>query len=116
MLTKKPPKMWLPIVYIGLIMLLKFFQSYPIYVCRALNDGIFTSGFSKQRQGKTVCIVVHTEPKIHHNFDILLNKGHGGKLTWKPWNKFIILYTGSVSASGAHVSYIYFITYFGLLI
>lgn len=87
-------------------MIFFLFQSYPIHVCRALNDGIFTSGFSKQRQGKTVCIVVNTEPKIHHNFDILLNKGHGGKLTWKPWNKFVVIPTGAVSASGAHVSFI----------
>lgn len=85
-------------------------ENYPQYVCRAPIEGIFTTGHTKKHQQRTVCIVsMHMEVRIHDQFDVLLNKGHGGKLTWKPWNKFSAsIPSGAVSAvSGGHVSILY---------
>ncbi|KAJ6645451.1 Membrane-bound transcription factor site-1 protease, partial [Pseudolycoriella hygida] len=54
-------------------------------------------------QSQTVCIVsMHMDVRTHYAFDVLLNKGHGGKLTWKPWNKFSGgIPSGAVSATSA---------------
>ncbi|GAB0087731.1 Protein unzipped [Sergentomyia squamirostris] len=80
-------------------------ETYPIHVCRALIDGIYTSGHTIKHQERTVCTVSQpTAIKTHHAFDILVNKGHGGKLTWRPWSKFGSgTPKGAVSASGGHV-------------
>lgn len=84
-------------------------DSYPIYVCRALIDGIYTSGHTTKHQERTVCTVSQpTSTKTHHAFDILVNKGNGGKLTWRPWSKFSGgTPTGAVSATGGHVRNIF---------
>lgn len=87
-------------------------ENYLEFVCRAPIEGIFTSGHTKKHQQRTVCIVsMHMEVRIHDQFDVLLNKGHGGKLIWKPWNKFSAsIPPGAVSAlSAGHVSILYFI-------
>lgn len=66
-------------------------------------DGIYTSGNTQRHQGQTVCIVsMHMDVRTHYAFDVLLNKGHGGKLTWKPWNKFSAgIPSGAVSVTSA---------------
>lgn len=85
-------------------------ENYQIYVCRALVEGLYISGHTQKREHKTVCVVsTHLGARTHHVFDVLLNKGHGGKLTWKTWSKFSpTILTGAVSAtSTGHVSEIF---------
>lgn len=82
-------------------------DKYPIYVCRAAIEGVTVTGHTIKRDSRTVCIIsMHTDVRTHHIFDVLLNKGDGGKLTWKPWNKYnAVIHTGAVSAtSDGHVS------------
>lgn len=76
-------------------------QTYSVYVCRAVIDGINVSGHTKKYEDKIVCTVaLQSHVKTHHAFDILINKGLGAKLTWKTWNKFSgSLPTGAVGAS-----------------
>lgn len=81
--------------------------NYPLYVCRAVVDGVIVTGHTQKHDTRTVCIVsMHTDVRTHPTFDVLLNKGDAAKLTWKHWNKYIaVLYTGAVSAiSDGHVS------------
>ena len=82
-------------------------EHYPMYVCRALIEGIYVPGHTKKHQQRVVCIVtMHMNVDTHFAFDILLNKENGGKLSWKPWSKFSAsIPTGAVSAvSTGHVS------------
>lgn len=82
-------------------------ESYKMYICSALIEGIWTVGHTEQHQGRTVCIVgVHAEAKIHHSFDVLINKNKMGRLSWKPWNKYSgRIPTGAVSSvQTGHVS------------
>lgn len=82
-------------------------ENYPIYVCRAVIEGVIVTGHTQKHDPRTVCVVsMHTDVRTHHQFDVLLNKGSGGKLTWKPWSKFsATIPTGAVSAtSDGHVS------------
>jgi Protein of unknown function (DUF3421) len=84
-------------------------DSYAIYVCRVPADGIVTTGYTKQQRQKMVCVVsMSGSVNTHHSFEILMNKGNGGKLTWQPWNKFVgSVPSGAVSASGGHVEDFY---------
>lgn len=81
-------------------------QNYPIYICRAMVDGIFASGNTKRYEDKTVCTVaLQNNVKTHHTFDLLINRGSMAKLSWKPWKKFEQTPTGAVSSGlGGHVS------------
>lgn len=82
-------------------------ENYQIHVCRALVEGLYIAGHTQKREQKTVCLVSsHMGARTHHIFDILLNKGHGAKLTWKAWSKFNpSIPTGAVSATNTgHVS------------
>lgn len=64
-------------------------ESYKMYVCRTHFKGILVSGHTARHHNRTVCIVsMHFEVHPHHSFELLLNKEHGGKLVWKPWDKF----------------------------
>lgn len=78
-------------------------ENYPLYVCRALIEGIYSTGNTLKHKERTVCIAsMHGTVQTHPAFDVLLNKGHGGKLTWKPWNKFSAgVPSGAVSATSA---------------
>lgn len=81
-------------------------ENYPIYVCRYVVDGIIVTGHTQKRDSRTVCIVtLHSDVRSHHVFEVLLNRGDGGKLTWKPWSKYsAVIPTGAVSAtSDGHV-------------
>lgn len=75
-----------------------------MYVCRAMVDGLSVTGHTYIRDQRTMCVVtMHTEVKSHHAFDILLNKGDGGKLSWMKSSGVIPV--GAISASNqAHVS------------
>lgn len=82
-------------------------EAYNQYVCRIITEGIFVPGHTQNRDERTLCVVsMHMEVKTHHTFDILLNKGNGAKLSWKPWSKFSgKIPTGAVCAtSSGHVS------------
>lgn len=82
-------------------------ENYPIYVCRFVVDGIIVTGHTQQRNQRTVCTVsMHSDVRSHHVFDVLLNKGDAGKITWKPWSKYsAVIPIGAVSAtSDGHVS------------
>lgn len=82
-------------------------EKYPIYVCRAVIEGVVVTGHTLKRDSRIVCIVsFHTEVRTHHAFEVLLNKGDAAKLTWIPWSKFSAgIPIGTVSAaSDGHVS------------
>lgn len=82
-------------------------DKYPIYVCRAVIEGVVVTGHTLKRDSRTVCIVsMHSEVHTHHAFEVLVNKGDAAKLTWTPWSKFsAVIPVGSVSAaSDGHVS------------
>lgn len=91
-------------------------ENYSMYVCRAVIEGIFVTGHTLKRDEHIICIVsMHTDVRTHHVFDVLLNKGNAGKLTWKPWSKYsATIPNGAVSATTAgHVSSIFHI-YFSI--
>lgn len=80
----------------------------PVYVCRNMVEGVASAGKTRVHVGgETVCEFSSSyEIRTHRVFEILINKGHGAKLTWKPWSKFearIPLGAVSVTYSG-HVS------------
>lgn len=83
-------------------------HTHPMLVCRAPAEGLIITGHtSLHAGGKTVCIVsMHMEVRTHHAFDVLLNKAHGAKLTWRPWKMYdAATPIGAVSAvSASHVS------------
>ncbi|ALC42815.1 uzip [Drosophila busckii] len=60
-------------------------EHYPIFVCRVNIDGMHTSGHTEKIQQKHVC---KAEGKNNENFDVLMNKGHLGKIGWRQWTKF----------------------------
>lgn len=76
----------------------------PLFVCRATIEGIPVTGHTLPRDQRTMCIVtMHTNVDTHHAFDILLNKGDGGKLTWTKSSG--VIPPGAISASSSgHVS------------
>lgn len=63
-------------------------ENYPIYVCRVTIDGMPTSGHTEKQQQKHVCVTALSKRNVHENFDVLMNKGHLGKIAWKHWRKF----------------------------
>lgn len=75
-----------------------------LFVCRVVVDGIPVTGFTLKQITRTVCVVtMHMNGGIHHAFDILLNNGDAGKLTWTKSSGVIPV--GAISAtSSAHVS------------
>lgn len=79
----------------------------PVYVCRNFVEGVASSGKTRVRNEETVCeFSTSSEIRTHRVFDLLINKGHGAKVTWTPWSKFSgriplgavsVTYTGHVS-------------------
>ncbi|XP_023163132.1 protein unzipped [Drosophila hydei] len=63
-------------------------EHYPIYVCRVTIDGVRTSGHTEKKQQKHVCVAALFKHAINENFDVLMNRGHLGKIAWKHWTKF----------------------------
>lgn len=63
-------------------------EHYPIYVCRVTIDGVTTSGHTEKIKQSHVCVAAHYKNKQYTNFDVLINKGHLGKVSWKHWRKF----------------------------
>lgn len=94
-------------------------ENYPNYVCRFIDKGIAVPGHTQKHDSRTVCVVAtHLGVSQHHIYELLQNTGNGGKLTWKPWNKYSVgIPNGAVSATSAgHVSNIdsIFLDYFPL--
>ncbi|KAH8298487.1 hypothetical protein KR044_006131 [Drosophila immigrans] len=63
-------------------------EHYPIYVCRVIIDGVPTSGHTEKVQQKHVCVAALAKRSVNEHFDVLMNKGHLGKIAWKSWRKF----------------------------
>lgn len=64
-------------------------EHYPIYVCRVTIDGVATSGHTEKVMQTQVCVAAHYKNSKYKNFDVLLNKGHLGKVSWRYWRKFM---------------------------
>lgn len=64
-------------------------EHYPIYVCRVTIDGVATSGHTEKVMQSQVCVAAHYKNSKYKNFDVLLNKGHLGKVSWRYWRKFM---------------------------
>lgn len=65
-------------------------ENYPIYVCRVIIDGMPTSGQTEKVLQKHVCVTPPSKRTVHTNFDVLMNKGHLGKIAWKTLSKFTV--------------------------
>ncbi|XP_055853982.1 protein unzipped [Episyrphus balteatus] len=64
-------------------------EHYPIYVCRVSIEGVQTSGHTEKQKQSQLCVVSYLkEVKKYDKFEVLVNKGHLGKIIWKPWRKF----------------------------
>ncbi|XP_037949224.1 protein unzipped [Teleopsis dalmanni] len=63
-------------------------EHYPIYVCRVTIDGAPTSGHTEKIMQAHVCVAAHYKHTKYEKFDVLINKGHLGKIAWKHWRKF----------------------------
>ncbi|XP_037713896.1 protein unzipped [Drosophila subpulchrella] len=63
-------------------------EHYPIYVCRVPIDGIQVSGHTEKILQRHVCLAAHYKHGKYENFDVLMNKGHLGKVGWRHWRKF----------------------------
>lgn len=87
-------------------------DSYDIKVCRVNKQGLYNLGHTKQRDQKTLCVVPSDEGAMtHHVFEYLLNRGKGGKLTWKTWSKFNPSIPIGAVGSTEHVSLLFSIFY-----
>ena len=65
------------------------------------------SGYTRKKDDRYVCIVsMHDQVRTKQEFDVLLNKEQGAKLSWTDWDKFKGLqFTGSISTiNGGSVS------------
>lgn len=64
-------------------------EHYPIYVCRVIIEGVHTSGHTEKQKQRQLCVVSYMkEVKKYDKFEVLVNKGHLGKIVWTPWRKF----------------------------
>ncbi|XP_055908239.1 protein unzipped isoform X2 [Eupeodes corollae] len=64
-------------------------EHYPIYVCRVIIEGVQTSGHTEKQKQSQVCVVSYMKiVKNYDKFEVLMNKGHLGKIIWQPWTKF----------------------------
>lgn len=63
-------------------------EHYPMYVCRVPIDGIQVSGHTEKILQRHVCLAAHYKHGKYDNFDVLMNKGHLGKVGWRHWRKF----------------------------
>ncbi|XP_065368242.1 protein unzipped [Calliphora vicina] len=63
-------------------------EHYPIYVCRVNIDGVGTIGHTEKIQQSHECKAAHYKNMRYKVFDVLINKGHLGKVSWKHWRKF----------------------------
>lgn len=63
-------------------------EHYPIYVCRVPIDGFQVAGQTEKVLQRHVCVAAHYKHGKYDNFDVLMNKGHLGKVGWRHWRKF----------------------------
>lgn len=75
-------------------------EHYPIYICRVNMDGVMRSGFTEKRGQKHVCMVAYLDTiKPYKQFDVLVNKGKLGKVSWKKWKRYEDTPDGAVSVN-----------------
>uniref|UniRef100_A0A8D8A5E9 Protein unzipped n=1 Tax=Culex pipiens TaxID=7175 RepID=A0A8D8A5E9_CULPI len=71
------------------------------YVCRIQIEGIYCAGQTHMEDTSTICRAsIQSDIRRHRTFEVLVNRGGGGKLIWKPWNKYLSdKFPGAVSSS-----------------
>lgn len=75
-------------------------EHYPIYICRVNMDGVFRSGYTEKRAQKHVCMVAYLNNiKPYKQFDVLVNKGKLGRVSWKKWKRYEDTPDGAVSVN-----------------
>ncbi|XP_055624570.1 protein unzipped [Toxorhynchites rutilus septentrionalis] len=75
------------------------------YVCRIQVEGIYCAGQTHMEDSSTICTAsLQSDVRRHRTFEVLVNRGGGGKLKWQPWNKYRTeKFPGAVSASTGKV-------------
>lgn len=75
--------------------------SHASYVCRIQIEGIYCAGQTHMEDSSTICTAsLQSDVRRHRTFEVLVNRGGGGKLKWQPWNKYQTeKFQGAVSAS-----------------
>lgn len=75
-------------------------EHYPIYICRVNMDGVFRSGYTEKRAQKHMCMLAYLNTiKPYKQFDVLVNKGKLGKVSWKKWKRYEDTPDGAVSVN-----------------
>lgn len=71
------------------------------YVCRIQIEGIYCAGQTHMEDTSTICRAsIQSDIRRHRTFEVLVNRGGGGKLKWQPWDKYQTeKFPGAVSAS-----------------
>ncbi|XP_053685267.1 protein unzipped [Sabethes cyaneus] len=79
--------------------------SHASYVCRIQIDGIYCAGQTHMEDTSTICTAsLQSDIRRHRTFELLVNRGGGGKLKWKPWDRYLAeKFPGAVSASNGKV-------------
>ena len=72
-------------------------EHYPMYVCRVTIDGLSTSGHTEKIMQAHVCVASNVKQTKYEKFEVLVNKGHFGKVAWKPWQRLYSYYIGAVN-------------------
>ncbi|XP_055591057.1 protein unzipped-like [Uranotaenia lowii] len=83
------------------------------FVCRIQIEGIFCVGQTHMEDTSTICTAsLQSDIRRHRMFEILINRGNGGKLKWQSWNKYRTeKFLGAVSASNGKVDDYYVARY-----
>lgn len=70
----------------------------PVYVCRAIANGIWVSGHLKQESKQCVVSIFNklTKARQQDHFEVLVNLENRGRLSWVNKNKYSLLPAGSV--------------------
>ncbi|XP_055529404.1 protein unzipped [Wyeomyia smithii] len=79
--------------------------SHASYVCRIQIEGIYCAGQTHMEDTSTICTAsLQSDIRRHRTFELLVNRGGGGKLKWQAWNKYRAeKFPGAVSASNGKV-------------
>jgi hypothetical protein len=75
----------------------------PIFVCRALHNGIWVAG--GQKEGKKHCTVTLTgNVRSYERYQLLENVENAARLSWNNWTKFYRPPVGSVATDKLYVA------------
>ncbi|XP_058463256.1 protein unzipped [Malaya genurostris] len=87
--------------------------NHASYVCRIQIEGIFCAGQTHMEDSSTICTTsLQSDIRRHRTFEVLVNRGGGGKLKWQPWNRYLPdKFPGAVSASNGKVDDYYVARY-----